>query len=75
MVPEKSHPLYRKLVTGESTYAFQTFSANMCISNNQRKVRAAAGDPAVIEEAVADLHAFFVKFESVFGDELKKIFG
>ncbi len=74
MVPEKSHPLYRQLVTGESSHAFQVFSANMCISNNQRKVRASGNDPAVIEEAVNDLHAFFVKFESVFGDELKKFF-
>lgn len=74
MVPDKSHPRYRELVTGQFEHTFQVFSANMCISNNQRKVRAANSSPQSIAEAISDLHAFFSKFESVFADELKLIF-
>lgn len=75
MVPDKSHPRFRELVTGQYAHSFPIFSANMCLSNNLRKVRAGGASPTIVSAAIDDMHAFFVKFEADISDDLRRIFG
>lgn len=74
MVPDKDHARFRQLVTGEISHTFQLFSANMCLSRNQRKVAEEGRSPMAISEAIEDLHSFFVKFETLLTDDLNTLF-
>lgn len=75
MIPPKSHPRYRQLVTGEFTHPFKAFAGSMCVSQNLRSVKNSGGSPESIEAAVNDVYAFFVRFESTLVDDIKAIFG
>jgi hypothetical protein len=75
MIPPKSHPRYKQLVTGEFTHSFQVFAGSMCVSRNSRNVQASGGSPEAVAAAVEDVYAFFVKFESVLTADIKAIFG
>lgn len=75
MVPDKSHPRFRELVTGEYGHSFSGFPANMCLSNCQRRVRARGEDPTVVDAAVEEVHAFLQKFETEFAEDIRRIFG
>jgi hypothetical protein len=74
MVPDKNHIRFRQLVTGEISHSFKLFSANMCLSRNQRKVAEEGRSPMAMTEAIEDLHSFFVKFESIMTDDLNTLF-
>jgi len=75
VIPDKNHPRYRQLVTGEFRHSFQNFTAGMCVSRNQRLVRESAESPDSIGTATEVVHGFFVKYEELFAADLKIIFG
>jgi hypothetical protein len=75
MLPPKSHPRLRQLVTGEYSYSFQVFAGSMCVSRNLREVQKSSGSPEAVAAAIDDVYAFFTKFESVLAADLKAIFG
>lgn len=75
MIPDKSHPRFRQLVTEEYAHSFQNFTAGMCVSRNQRLVREAGRTPESILNATETVHGFFVKYEELFAADLKIIFG
>jgi hypothetical protein len=75
MIPPKSHPRFKQLVTGEFSHSFQVFAGSMCISRNLREVQKSGGSPQAVAAAIDDVYAFFVKFESVLAADLKAIFG
>ena len=75
MIPDKNHPRFRQLVTGEFAHSFQNFTAGMCVSRNQRIVREAGGSPDAVASATEIVHGFFVKYEDLFAADLKIIFG
>ena len=74
MVPPKTHPRYRQLVTGEFSPSFQAFAFSMCVSRNKRQVEHEGKSPASISTAIEDIYAFVVKFEAVLEADLKAIF-
>jgi len=75
MIPPKTHPRYRQLVTGELSPSFQAFAFSMCVSRNRRQVEHEGKSPDSIAAAIDDIHAFLAKFESVLEPDMKSIFG
>ncbi|HNY29488.1 MAG TPA: hypothetical protein PKO15_01250 [Fibrobacteria bacterium] len=75
MVPPKSHPRYRELVTGSFSHSFRLMPAGMCVTRNLRAIRIEGGQPEVVQQAIEDVHEFFAKYEPIMADDLKDIFG
>lgn len=75
MIPAKSHPRLKQLVTGEYNHSFKSFAGSMCISRNQRAVRMAGGSPEAVASAIDDVYAFLTKHEQALDDDIKAIFG
>jgi CheY-like chemotaxis protein len=75
MVPPKTHPRFKQLVTGEFTYSFRALAGSMCVSRNQREVRRSGKDEKAVAAAIDDVHAFFVKFEKALAADIDAIFG
>lgn len=72
MIPAKSHPKWQPLVKGDLKAQFKVFAGNMMLSQCARKLKQ---DPSAdaLRACVDEAHAFFTKYEGVYGDELKAI--
>ncbi len=75
MLPPKSHPAWKRLVTGELTHAFQLVSAGMCVSRNVRAVQAQGKSPQAVDAAVEEVRAFFQRYENILQNDITRIFG
>lgn len=75
MVPPKSHPRYKELVTGQFSHSFRLLPAGMCVARNLRAVRLEGGGSELLQNAIEDVHTFFSKYEPIMTDDLKAIFG
>jgi len=75
MIPPKSHPRFRQLVTGELNHSFKSISTSMFGTLLVRRVQAANQAPAAIIAAIDEVAVFFDKYESIVSDDLKSIFG
>lgn len=73
MIPPKSDPRWKQLLTGDLQHSFAAASAAMCVSRNRRRLLQDSSAEAV-QKGVDDVHAFFSKFESIVADDLKAIF-
>jgi hypothetical protein len=74
MIPPKSHPKYRQLVTGELSPEFKLFAFSMCVSRNKRFVEHEGKTSASIAIAIDDVYAFLEKYERTVETDLKSIF-
>lgn len=72
MIPPKEDPRWKDLLTGKTNHPFKVASAGMCVARNQRHV---LQDPAQMAQGVAEVHAFFEKFERILADDLQVLFG
>ena len=73
MVPAKSDPRWVELVSGKIAHEFSVFSGSMMISRLSRTI--SLDDSAkTIDKCVDEARAFFEKFESIFENDLNKIF-
>ncbi|MBF0236769.1 MAG: hypothetical protein HQM12_03625 [SAR324 cluster bacterium] len=74
MIPDKSNPKWKQLVTGALPHQFKVVPAGMLIS---RLLRESQKDrsTANIERCVKEAHEFFIKYESLLGNDIKAIFG
>jgi hypothetical protein len=75
MVPPKSHPRYRQLVTGEYSHSFKSVSTSMLVSLHIRRVQASQKNPEAIAAGVEAISVFFSKYEDLLTDDLNAIFG
>ena len=73
MIPSKTDPRWKKLVTGELDHQFKMTAAGMCVSRNQRMYKRESTD-TVMTSAVENLHEFFTKFEKIAEDDIKALF-
>ena len=74
MVPANSHPVWKKLVTGEKELRSTQVGINMLLTNNRLKYQKNA-TPATLNELSEYTREFFVKYEKTFQAELKQLFG
>ena len=73
MVPSKTDPRWKKLVSGELNHQFKMTAAGMCVSRNQRMYKRENSE-AAMKSAVDNLHEFFTKFEQIAGDDINALF-
>lgn len=73
MIPPKSHPRWKSLVQGELKLQFKVFAGNMLLSQCQRKLSKDAS-PANLNACIDEAHAFFTKYEALYGEELRAVF-
>lgn len=72
MVPDKSNPCWRSLASGSKKIQTQTLGLQMLLKRFQGSLTPAS--PATAVNAAADeLHAFFVKYEKILGNEIKSL--
>jgi hypothetical protein len=74
MIPPKSHPKWKMLVTDQITYDFKLVSGSMLLGTLVRKVKK-DNSPEMIDACIDDAREFFQNFEEIFRDDLKVIFG
>lgn len=72
MVPDKSNSCWRNLANGSKKIQTQTLGLQMLLKRYQGSITPAS--PATAVNAAADeLHAFFVKYEKILGNEIKSL--
>ncbi|ALG67551.2 hypothetical protein [Beggiatoa leptomitoformis] len=74
MVPDKSEPLWRLLVTGQKNYKCQVVPASMMLA---RVIRATQLDDSTenIDKCVSEIHSFFTRYEPILEQDILAIFG
>jgi hypothetical protein len=71
MIPPKSDPCWKALVTGQLQHQFKLASLAMCIARNQRQVKQ---NPAAADQGIEDIYSFCSKFEKLVESELQTAF-
>ena len=74
MIPPKSHPIWKLLVTNRISHDFKLVTGSMLVETLVRKVQR-DNSPETIESCIDDAHEFFEDFEDVFHEDIKDIFG
>ncbi len=69
MIPAKSHPKWQALVKGDLKAQFKVFAGNMMLSQCARKLKQDSSAEA-LRACIDEAHAFFTKYEGVYGAEL-----
>jgi hypothetical protein len=73
MVPSKSNENWKNLISGKVAHNFKCVSAGLMISRmirDHQKDKSPQNEEKLIDEA----YNFFVKFESILGDDIEQIF-
>ena len=74
MLPDKTDPKWIPLVKGEIDHNFKSVSGSMIISRLSRQIK--HDDSAVsVNKCISEAYDFFKKFENIFEEDIKKIFG
>jgi hypothetical protein len=74
MLPKKTDPRWKALVTGSVQHQFKMVAAGLCVARNQR-ILAKDSSPAALEAALGEVFTFFEKYESILTDDITAIFG
>jgi len=69
-IPNITHPIWEKLMSGKVKHKFSLFAANMAVD---RAARAFATDKNSKQQLINDLHEFFNKYASIVAAELVSI--
>lgn len=72
MIPAKSGPVWRSLVTGRISIQSSMVAFNMLICTCKMHVRH-DGSPATIDKLALDAFEFFTKYEKLLEPELKQL--
>jgi hypothetical protein len=72
VVPDKSNPCWRGLVTGSKKIQTQTLGLQMLLKRYQGSITPSS-PAASINAAAEELHGFFVKYEKILGNEIKSL--
>jgi len=71
MIPPKTAPCWKALLTGQTPAKFKMAALAMCVARNQRQ---ALQDPASLDKCVDEVHLFCTKFERLVEQELNVVF-
>ena len=74
MVPEFSHPAWRELILGDGLVPSSHFGFNLLLTNNRIYYRKEPSEDH-LEVLTQQLYDYLVKYEGLYQDELKEIFG
>ena len=72
MVPEITDPVWRKVLLTATKVEFKNTASAMLLTRLKLRLRVDASE-ANIERCVKEIHAFFVRFQQILGDELEMI--
>lgn len=72
MIPDKSSPCWQQILTGKKTIQTQTLGLQMLLKRLQRHITPSTSE-ADLSAAAGDLHAFFVKYQSMLANEIKSL--
>lgn len=72
MLPDKSHACWRGLALNTKKITTQSLGLQMLLKRMHGKVTAASPDQE-IRAGAEELHAFFVKYEKILGNEIKSL--
>ena len=72
MIPDKSSKCWRNLATGGKKIQTEQLGLQMLLKRIQSKLTATSPD-GDIRAGAEELHAFFVKYEKILGNELKSL--
>jgi hypothetical protein len=71
MVPPSTHPVWARLIRGELEHSFTATAPGMLFFTLRRQNQK---DPRGLDRQVDEARRFFQKYESVFADDLAKLF-
>jgi hypothetical protein len=75
MLPELSHRAWRELIVGNNPVASSHFGFNLLLTNNRLYYRRGQCDEDNVAHSVQQLYDYLAKYEGLYQDELKTIFG
>jgi hypothetical protein len=75
MLPELSHQAWRELVVGDDPIYSSKFGFNLLLTNNRLFYRRGQSDEENVAHSVQQLYDYLSKYEGLYQDELKTIFG
>lgn len=74
MIPDKSDPIWRSLVTGKMSYEFKSIPGEMLITRLVSKCKTDSSDET-IRKATEEAHAFFEKYQAILRGDIIHLFG
>jgi hypothetical protein len=75
MVPALSHQAWRELIVGSNPIVSSKFGFNLLLTNNRLYYRRGQSDEENVAQSVRQLYDYLFKYEGLYQDELKTIFG
>jgi len=72
LIPEKSSPCWRQLVTGQHTLKTEMLGLQMLLKRMQRRTLGPHTE-ADVTAAAEEVHAFFVKYQGSLANELSSL--
>ncbi len=75
MLPELSHGAWRELIVGNNPIVSSKFGFNLLLTNNRLYYRRGQCDEDNVSHSVQQLYDYLAKYEGLYQDELKTIFG
>lgn len=74
MVPGKTDPRWKQIVTGNKEYNFSGLATKMLMMR-VKMITKTDQSPAKVQEAIDIAHDFFMKNENIVKDDIKLLFG
>lgn len=71
MLPEKTHPEWRKLVKGEKIYPLQNFVLQLKVTQTAKDIKAGK---VSVEKAIEDIYALCEKYKHAVMKDMERIF-
>jgi hypothetical protein len=75
MLPALSHRAWRELIVGNNPIVSSKFGFNLLLTNNRLYYRRGQCDEDNVVHSVQQLYDYLSKYEGLYQDELKTIFG
>lgn len=72
MIPDKSHPVWKKVVFGQKPLTSSQLGLQMLLKRISTRITPAS-PAADVQAAIEELHNFFTKFERILVDEIKSL--
>jgi hypothetical protein len=72
MIPPKTSPIWTNLVNGTTDYKFANAATSMMIFNMRTQFKK---DPSRLPAIADEVHKFFVKYERILADDVKRVLG
>ncbi|MBN1525777.1 MAG: hypothetical protein JW904_14965 [Spirochaetales bacterium] len=74
MIPPVEDPRWIKILKGEINHNFKAIAAGLMISRLSRSLKSDSSSKA-LKSYSAEMRSFFLKYEKVFNEDIKTLFG